>query len=263
MWSVSTPFNVSIIDHTLDLMHADGYQAIFFEMQGLESGNELPDPGQWPLDGIIAEGDPAFLETFIAQHRTVAPIVTLGVRTSPLTDQVIFDISTGVRESMSHLANSGRKRIAHLLPESIGLESNEARRSTYEACMREMGGTPEYIECDFSARSREMAMSAIADHIKQHGCPEAIFCHNDEMAVAANRILRQLGICVPADVHLIGCDGWIETEYQEPQLSTIGIPLEEGCREAWAFLRNRIADPDLPRQSIILPTHLIHRASSS
>jgi len=42
MWSMSTPFNASIIEQSLKLMHADGYQALFFEMSSLGDAPDLP-----------------------------------------------------------------------------------------------------------------------------------------------------------------------------------------------------------------------------
>jgi len=263
MWSMSTPFNASIIEQSLKLMHADGYQALFFEMSSLGDAPDLPDPGQWPLDGIIAEGDPAFLKAYVDRHDLTTPIVTIGVRTSPATDQVNFDISIGVGEALRHFVDTGRTRIAFLLPNNIALDSDEERLACYRQFMSEIDEAPVYIRCDFSARSRTAVMDEIAAHVEAYGCPQAILCYNDEMAIAANRVLRERGLRVPDDVNLVGCDNWVETEFQVPQLSTISIPVNEGCSTAWEFLRNRIANPDIPTQTAKLPAHLIRRGSTS
>ena len=138
----------------------------------------------------------------------------------------------------------------------------EDRHRAYRRFMEAAGQEPEFISCDFANRSRENVMRAVRGHIAAHGCPDALLCYNDEIVIAVNRELRESGIVVPRQVAIVGCDGWLETEYQVPRLSTIRLPLEEACRLAWEFLQNRIADPACPRQQSTLATHLVIRESS-
>jgi DNA-binding LacI/PurR family transcriptional regulator len=262
MWSLPSPYDVSFIQNTLGLLRADQYQALLFEMTPGREAEKLMDPSQWPIEGIITEIKPEFIQQFLTEHPDAPPIVTIGAEVSELTDFVRFDIGSGVREALKHLMDTGRRRIALITSADSDL-NNEDRALAYRCFMEAAGEEPEIIPCEFVDRSRESVMQAVREHLATHGRPEAILCYNDEIAIAVNRQLRESGIAVPGDIAIVGCDGWQETEYQVPQLSTIRLPLEQACRIAWGFLQNRIADPDYPRQQITLPTHLVIRGSSS
>ena len=261
MWSLPSPYDVSVIQNALGLLRADEFQALLFEMTPGREAEMLLDLSQWPIEGIITEIKPEFIERFLVEHPAAPPIVTVGAEVSALTDFVRFDISSGVKEALEHLTATGRRRIALVTPSDSDM-SGEDRHLAYQRFMEAAGQEPEFIPCNFVNRSRENVMRAIREHIGSRGRPEALLCYNDEIAVAANRQLRESGIAVPHDVAIVGCDGWLETEYQVPQLSTIGLPLEEACRHAWEFLQNRISDPARPQQQVTLPTHLIVRESS-
>jgi len=89
------------------------------------------------------------------------------------------------------------------------------------------------------------------------GCaPTALGC------IGVQRGLLDLGLRVPEDAAIVGCDGIDETEFHQPALSTIALPQEEMCRLAWQFLRRRIEEPDAPRQAAILKPRLVVRESS-
>lgn len=261
MWSLPSPYDVSIIQTALGLLRADGFQALLFEMTPGHETEMLLDPSHWPIQGIITEIKPEFIERFLEEHPSAPPIVTIGAEVSPRTDYIRFDIAAGVREAMEHLNAAGRRRIALVTPSDSDM-SREDRHLAYQRYMEGAGREPEFVPCDFVNRSRENVMRTVRDYIAAHGCPDALLCYNDEIAIAVNRELRESGIAVPQEVAIVGCDGWLETEYQVPRLSTIRLPLEEACRLAWEFLQNRIADPACPHQQLTLTTHLVVRESS-
>ena len=72
----------------------------------------------------------------------------------------------------------------------------------------------------------------------------------------------ELGLSVPADVALVGCDGIEEVEYLERSLSSIVQPVEEMCTLACRFLHARLNDPSLPPQQAVLQPKLVLRESS-
>jgi LacI family transcriptional regulator len=98
--------------------------------------------------------------------------------------------------------------------------------------------------------------------VQAHGHPDGLFCHCDELAIAAFRALRDLGLHIPTDVALIGCEGNEFMEYFDPPLSTVAMPVTDLCRAAWQLLLRRMEDPDAPAQAVILPYQLQARESS-
>jgi len=126
--------------------------------------------------------------------------------------------------------------------------------------MAELGKEPEFIVTQ--NERPENTISALAEYIERHGCPDGIFCYNDEMAMSAYAVLGKSGRRIPEDVALIGCDGIRETRFLNPSLTTIAQPLEKMCTAAWSLLMQRVQDPTIPLQHVVLPAQLEIRDST-
>ena len=113
-----------------------------------------------------------------------------------------------------------------------------------------------------TGQGRRANGEALAAYIALNGCPDAIFCYDDEHAITAHHALRKLGFKLPEDVLLVGCDGNDECEYLEPALSTIVQPIDQMCEAAWEFMAARLANPGAPRQHARLTAELVVRESS-
>ncbi len=216
-----------------------------------------------PVDGICAvDASKAVQLKLKALAANSLPVVSLGAYGMAETDNVQIDMEAGTDEVMRHLIGSGFRRIAHatfVRKNSAG----ESRRIGYSKAMREAGLKPEFIHYPLSEQQRPVARQLILDYIRQHGRPEAIFCHSDDAALGIYRGLCDAGIKVPADIALVGCDGIEDTEYLECPLTTLVQPVAEMCATAWQFLQNRLADPAMPVQHSMLAPKLAIRESSS
>ena len=193
-------------------------------------------------------------------------VVTLGVHdANPVdlkTDTITVDLEPGAQAAMRHLLAQGYRRIAFM----SGVDNcheNEIRYATYARSMREAGLHPEYIHgSTHVVRSRPMAREVLKAYVAGRGCPEAIFCLNDEWAIGVCRALRELGLKIPTDVAVVGCDGIDDAEYYEPPLSTIGQPFEEMSRLAWRMLCERMEDRSAPLRRVNLTAQFVERESS-
>ena len=85
---------------------------------------------------------------------------------------------------------------------------------------------------------------------------------DDDLAISAFRGLRDLGIRLPDDVALIGCDGIEDTEYHDPAISTVVQPLKEMCSFAWDSLERRLREPGCDLAQKILKPELALREST-
>jgi DNA-binding LacI/PurR family transcriptional regulator len=209
-------------------------------------------------DGIVTHGAPPLSWTrLIGSGASRIPIVSTGTLADPETpDYVGIDLSVAAREAVELLIRPGRRRVAYLAPHDF----EDERSRAYTHIMAEAGLAPEMLLNAGEARSSVRRF--LREYIVSHGHPEAIFCMNDDTAIAAYRALIDLGLRVPEDVALVGCDGIEDTEYMPTPISTIAMPLDEMSRLAWQFLKTRLQDPDAPPQRIILPSTLIRRESS-
>lgn len=215
-----------------------------------------------PVDGIfvVDASKPLQLELKALAAKSV-PLVSLGTYSSLETDKVQIDMEAGTMEAMRHLIGSGFRRIAHATFVRRNIPG-ENRRIAYSKAMREAGLKPEYIHYPLSERQRPVARQLIQDYIREHGRPEAVFCHSDDVALGIYRGLCDAGIRVPGDIALVGCDGIEDTEYLECPLTTLVQPVPEMCAAAWQFMQNRLADPTIPLQQSMLIPRLAIRDSS-
>ncbi len=216
---------------------------------------------QMPVDAIIAVDVCERLQTLFDTNSGSTSIISIGAFYSEDFDYVGVDLRAGAVEAVEHLVTSGCRRIAFAVPRAAtNLFDGECRYDGYSAVMKSAGYEPEIINIE--QHSRACARQTMADYIHSKGCPDGIFCYNDDIAIGALRGLCDLGIRVPDDVALIGCDGIEDCEYHNPSISTIVHPVEEMCTLAWQYLLNRIEDPSRPLQQIVLkPTFVIRESS--
>lgn len=226
------------------------------------AGAGIGNPLAAHFDGVIA-CDVAFLENdFARQLRGQSrPFVGIGLNTSPQSDNVTLDVFEAGAVATRHLIEAGARRIA-LLSTNV---KTEPRTLAFQQVMNEAGLKASFIPIthDHRPNARD-GVKAFIEECRALGraLPDAIFCKNDECAIGCCRGLFDVGLRVPDDVLLVGCDGLEEAEYAACPLSTVAFPLDEMCRLAWDFLENRLQNPKTDLQSVLLKPQLIVRDSS-
>lgn len=215
-----------------------------------------------PVDLVFAVDAPALVQAHLRSAATRSlPVISIGADVCDQTDHVRVDLRAGTDAVMQHLLGAGYRRIAHAT--FLAEENPRAeRRLGYVNAMRSAGLPAEFIQYPLSEEQRPLTRRLIQEYVRARGCPEAIFCHSDDAAMGIYRGLCDLGLRVPADVALVGCDGIQDTEYLECPLTTLVQPVAEMCAVAWEFLVERLKQPDGPRQQRVLPPVLSIRESS-
>jgi LacI family transcriptional regulator len=216
----------------------------------------------WPVDGLLMldcsfPGAPPY-----SAPREI-PLVAMGCFFERDNEHVGIDLAVGVVEAMTHLNEMGCRRIAFLARKSAG----DTKR--IEAYTTECGNLN--IDAEFISTpdwSRSSTRATVREYLTVHGKPDGILCYSDGLALAAMKAVRDLGLRVPDDVLVVGCDGTEEGEYAQPALSTIAQPVGEMCRRAWDALLHRINEkrfihPEARDQHVeVLKSRLVIRDSS-
>ena len=222
-------------------------------------------------DGVVLVDMPSSFQPFINELLPNSkPIVSMGVFTVPGMDSVQVDLEKGAVAALTHLLEADPKRLAFFGPgladsdtASAGVNmafTGDARPLKYRQAMTAAGRPWEEIAGHPS--DRQANMEALWAHIASFGCPDALFCFNDDIAMSAYRALRESGYSIPQDVLVIGCDGSEEGEYAFPALTAIVQPIDRMCTQAWDFLANRLEDPSGPEQHTTVNAELAIRGSS-
>ncbi len=215
-----------------------------------------------PVDAICAvDASNAVQLELEALKAKAIPVVSVGTYCSRKTDSVQVDLLSGTLEVMEHLIGSGFRRIAHATFVRRDA-AHESRRAGYVRTMRKAGLKTEFIYYPLTEQQRPITRELIQDYIRKQGRPEAIFCHSDDAALGIYRGLCDLGVRVPEETALVGCDGIQDTEYLECPLTTLVQPVAAMSATAWQFLQQRLEQPSTSPQHKVLKPKLALRESS-
>ena len=269
---IHTAHYARIADTMQQLAAQHGYDTLISKRMwtGLPAGRgravaALPSDGVFAVDvGVPRQA--AELRRLRQAMRPGEPLVSLGAFWLEDVDHVGVDLYPARRQAIERLLRTGRRRIAYVEDEGSHADTRTDARGfaqhdkAYVEAMAEAGRATEYVLVP--DQSRSTVCQAVRKHVAAQGCPDALLCHNDDMAIGAMRALRELGRRVPEDVAVIGCDGIEDGEYQAPALATIVQPVAEMCERAWHFMEQRLAEPSAPAQQAILTAQFIPRESA-
>ncbi len=122
-----------------------------------------------------------------------------------------------------HLAATGHRRLAVIMPRDPRIIQIGARRlAGVTRIARERGLEVERVDLDFDVNQA----AALAAGWREGPRPTAVFTYNDEYGLLLLSALQDVGLSVPGDVALIGCDGLSIGELSRPRLTTIAFDSE-------------------------------------
>ncbi|MEW9702077.1 LacI family DNA-binding transcriptional regulator [Paenibacillus sp. SI8] len=108
----------------------------------------------------------------------------------------------------------------------------------------------------------EQIREAIRPHLGRTSLPSALVCANDRIAYSAVNALRSLGVSVPDEVSVTGFDN-IEPEYPNTaELTTVNVTKETIGKRGVDVLFWRMANRDLPAETILIRGDIIVRKSA-
>jgi LacI family transcriptional regulator len=264
---LDAPYYVSVAGCFQQLLNAHGYELITTSMfrRSIAQNAESLLP-QIDVNGMLTYAGSDFLAQLLGDAESAFfPIVDIHFQPESCgidkrIDFIHIDLHSPSVEAMEHLIAGGRNRIIHLKGTHSYSGKLDQRHLAYKTVMKEAGFPCDYLDCPSGYRSD--ARQAIKEYVGRCGCPDAVFCSNDDLAIGAYRGLRDLGLTVPDDAAIIGCDGLEDTEYLDAPITTIVNPVLEMINIAWQFLQNRMQDRSMPQQSASLRPYLCVRESS-
>ena len=253
---INEPYYGAIVHQLERHLSAQGFHLMLMrtpnEVRGLVNATD-----NIAVDGAIAVDMLGLVQEFHA-HPTI-PCVSISTCRQSAVDNIFVNLASSVERSLALMAKRKCRRLAYLVTCNSMAAEAESRAGAYLRAMQKAGRPAEII--NVLTDELDAVEANFKAYIEAQGCPDGLLCQNDETAIRAFHVLRELGHQVPRDVLLVGCDGQSHMKYFDPPLSTIAQPIEEICDLAWKFLQRRIADPALPRQEATVTGTLIVRES--
>lgn len=161
----------------------------------------------------------------------------------------------GGRMLTRELLRRGAKRLLMLVPSTIWPAIEERVAGVKDVVRKAgMGSRLRIVPCG-SADFRD-TQAALAAEIAASGAPDAILAGNDQMGIAAMKLIAARGLAVPGDVAITGFNAFEFWQYTEPVLTTIRSAAYEMGALGGDELLKRLTSGAFDRREIVFPVEL-------
>ena len=218
------------------------------------------------LDALVIASSGADTEQFRRMRSQSQPFVLIDRAFDDLeADFVgIDDIAAG-RIATNHLIAIGRRRIAHI----SGRENSTGirRREGYLQALREHGMavqqnyivSRDYVDIDTQIQGSEAMRQLLLCDPR----PDAVFCHNDPIAIGAMTTILDAGLRMPEDIALVGCGNLHYDEWLRVPLTSIDQRAHLIGQRAGEMLLAMVEGREWPTpKRVMLEPTLVVRAST-
>ena len=160
-----------------------------------------------------------------------------------------------------HLVDKGHRQIATIVG-ARGRRVTQSRLRGYRRALEEAGLAFDSELVEDGDWEIAGALKATTRLLERRPNITAIFAQNDTMAIGVLSALRTMGKRVPDECAVVGCDDIEMSAHTVPPLTTIHVPFFETGAEAMRLLLSMIAAGSVVPRNVLLPVHLVVRAST-
>lgn len=175
--------------------------------------------------------------------------------------KVTIDNYNAMQQSITHLARSGYKNIAHLggpTTCNIFTEHSNAFKDTLEK--EDLPLIPQFhLSSDLTEEDISEAMKIWFSGKTK---PDAIITANSTAGLLVSKLAKELKLSIPDDLALISLTSEPALHFVEPQITSIELPGSEMGKTSMEFLFNEIKNGKQNDNTSIKPFQLIIRNSS-
>lgn len=209
---------------------------------------------------VAPHTDDEFLATLADLQ--IALVVVGEMVASSSVSCVVCDDGQGIGLACDHLYSLGHRRIA-FVGGPQDLTTARRRQVAYLKFCRskELRLPGEFTHA--GAYTRESGRLAGLELLSVENRPSAVVAANDMMAFGLIEAARELGLEVPRDLSVVGFDDLFSSAERFPSITTVHQPVVEMAAHAARLLVSAMETGRKPDQRIVLPVHLVCRASTA
>lgn len=256
------PFYARLLQEFTNRLQSLGYWVLALNVADdtpLEKA--IPMALQYQVDGLIVTS--ATLSSGLAEEcaRVGTPVVMFNrYSLESSVNAVCCDNVAGGRMVANALLSAGHSRLAYIAGEA-GSSTNRDREQSFTERLAEKGVSLYARESgDYSYESGYQAALRLLERSPR---PDAIFCANDLMAMAALDAARwHAGLRVPEDVSIIGFDDIAIASWPKYDLTTIHQPVDRMVDATIEVLLQAIQQPQPERVVRFIAPTLTVRSSA-
>jgi LacI family transcriptional regulator len=162
----------------------------------------------------------------------------------------------GGRRLCAHLLERGAQRLVLIIPQPEWPAMQARLRGVREEIAR-VGSRSSLTVLTSIDESAAATQGALAGFMSKGATFDAVIAGNDQMAIAAYRLLTSRGIRVPQDVKLTGFNGFAFLDYFEARLTTVRSPaFQLGTLGAHHMIR-RLDSGQFETRALVLPVEFV------
>lgn len=223
--------------------------------------------GQQTVDGLIVGGTLAHVASvqevasFCKRYRPL-PMVSVALAL-PDMPHIMVDSAGGVRQTVSHLIETHRRRKLAFLRGPRGQQEAEERLRAFHDTMNQHGlkvASTQILEGDYTHYSGRAAMQKVLAQGQGKVRFDALVSANDSMAIGAMEVLREAGIRVPEDIAVVGFDDTPEGRALSSPLTTVRQSARDQGREAARLLLLQLQGVEHPMRELAPATMVVRRS---
>jgi LacI family transcriptional regulator len=216
------------------------------------------------VDGlcVLLSGSPSARHADLqALARLGHPLIAFQEKAMALKDCCFVrqDDKGGAVALAERILARGARRAFMVIPE-VGWAAIEERVAGFRQVLRKAGVTLTLVACDET--STERIAAAIEAAVAGEGVPDAVIGANDQIALAAIRVLRGRGLEVPADVGVLGFNAFPFAGFADPPLTTVRSPAYELGEAGAELILERLETGRFRAQEHVIPVTLVPGATA-
>lgn len=238
--NLKNPYYCEMLEGAQHVASRDGYIVSVVSVS-VSDAKTIVDLASRGVDGVILATVGADVAAYVQQR---IPSVTLNDVITLCYREAVFDM-------VACLAGLGHRDIAILSGLHLAAPDN-ARFIDFRAALTQFGLPYDpalAVENAQQCTNPEAGAQAMQELLARNRPFTAVFAINDLMAIGAARTLWNVGLRVPQDVSLVGCDNLSILQWYSPSLSTMDAHAFEVGRAMMTQLISAISGkPSISRQ---------------
>jgi DNA-binding LacI/PurR family transcriptional regulator len=259
---LSNQFYPEVLETLSQRLQALGFHLLLFIVDEENSADPLLQQAMdYQVDGLIMAS--VSLSSKLAAEAVAAGIpVVMFNRTSDISEasSVTGENFAGSACIASFFVAAGHKKIA-LIAGQENTSTNRDRESGFRTRLGQLGVT--LARREVGAYSFTQAAEAARRLFGEGERPDAIFCANDHMAIAAIEVARnEFGLDVPGDVSIAGFDDIGPARWPSYAITSFQQPIDRMVDACISILLGSVIDNSPVVRHIVVPGELIVRASA-
>lgn len=214
------------------------------------------------VDGVIVHAEKLSDDALLSFAKDFKSLVILNRFIPELSNQCLYlDNELGGYMATKHLVENGHRRIACITGQLNKTDARD-RLLGYIRALAEhgVGYDPSLtIEGRFDHKLN-LNYEKAYELISQKEDVTAIFCQNDNIALAMYDVCAAKNLTVGEDISIIGFDNDFMCSHMRPQLSTVGFPIYEFGQIAAKMIVDQLNDTDSIANKKLIPSLVVRNS---